>query len=199
MEKELAIDIVLLFSEKVTHKLIELNHKLKKEEKEIELNEKNCFAHLSLSMLGVKEKDLDDLKKELSKLLQKQKKFNLELKELTFDSIGSEKMWANLRVENNSYLQNLHKEIMKLTKQFNKLEFHKKMFCNPEEINLLTLQWAQGYEEKSSFDNFSPHISLGVGEFESEVLNLETQVEKVAICQLGSYCTCRKILFELSF
>ena len=53
---------------------------------------------------------------------------------------------------------------------------------------------AKNYPEKSSFENFFPHITIGYGEINNFSFPIIFSVSKLALCHLGNHCTCRKIL-----
>ncbi|MEM1137453.1 MAG: hypothetical protein AAGI07_16555, partial [Bacteroidota bacterium] len=63
--------------------------------------------------------------------------------------------------------------------------------CNESSIN-----WVNQYISKHSFSNFSPHITLGIGQFKGKFIPKESIAKRLAVCHLGNYCTCREILFE---
>jgi hypothetical protein len=68
------------------------------------------------------------------------------------------------------------------------------MVYSPPAVNELTLFWINGYFKNSSFENFKPHITTGFGKIDSVVLPIYFNASKLAICHLGNFCTCRKIL-----
>jgi hypothetical protein len=76
------------------------------------------------------------------------------------------------------------------------------MVLSPPMASESTLAWIKNYPEKSSFEKFFPHITIGYGEIndysfgfpQGGVPPIEFAVSKLALCHLGNHCTCRKIL-----
>ena len=64
--------------------------------------------------------------------------------------------------------------------------------------NSIQSVWIRNYSKESSLDKFSPHITIGIGEVESETRGLAYPIKfntsKLALCHLGNYCTCRKVI-----
>jgi hypothetical protein len=57
-----------------------------------------------------------------------------------------------------------------------------------------TLLWIKNYPEKSAFENFFPHITIGYGQVDDSSFTAEFTASKLALCHLGNHCTCRKVL-----
>ena len=71
------------------------------------------------------------------------------------------------------------------------------MLINPDEVERSTLLWIKNYRDKSSFDNFLPHITIGYGEATDSGLPASFIASELAICHLGNHCTCRKVLWSV--
>jgi len=60
--------------------------------------------------------------------------------------------------------------------------------------------WIKNYPKESSFENFFPHITIGIGEVEGEISGIKFPIKfnasKLALCHLGNYCTFRKIFLS---
>lgn len=70
------------------------------------------------------------------------------------------------------------------------------MCFSPPTVVEKTLLWINNYK-KSSFENFYPHITLAAtSKIENKKLNINFVASKIAICHLGNYCTCRKIIIS---
>jgi 2'-5' RNA ligase len=63
-----------------------------------------------------------------------------------------------------------------------------------EPVSESTLLWIKSYREKSSFANFRPHITIGYGRSANLSYPAQFHLAKLALCQLGNHCTCRKVL-----
>jgi len=71
------------------------------------------------------------------------------------------------------------------------------MIYGDEEVVESTSLWIRNYREKSSFANFSPHITIGYGVIENGPFPVEFAASVLALCHLGNHCTCRKILASI--
>jgi hypothetical protein len=71
------------------------------------------------------------------------------------------------------------------------------MLFNPREVEEVTLYWisnyANYYEDPSLFH---PHITVGFGETCKFQLPIDFTASKIALCHLGNYCTCRKVILS---
>jgi 2'-5' RNA ligase len=188
---KIAIDVVLLPPEDIMDKAIEINSQFADDP--IKLNKENCLPHISLCMGVVKEKNLlkikeiiDGISKQFSKLF------------LTIDEISDEHVC--FEIKNNENLQKLHEEIMTKLSSYLSYDATTDMCFSPPPVVEKTLTWINNYK-KTSFENFYPHITLGISKLEiskleNRKLNIDFIASKLAVCHLGNYCTCRKVIIS---
>ena len=96
---------------------------------------------------------------------------------------------------NNEILQKLHEELMTNLSTYLSYDATLEMFFSPPEIVEKTLFWVNTYRN-TSFENFYPHITLGISKLENHKMNINFIASKIAICHLGNYCTCRKVIIS---
>ena len=65
-----------------------------------------------------------------------------------------------------------------------------------EEISQITFDYIKAFPTKSSFENYVPHITLGADSIDLETGSFEFVSQELALCHLGNYCTCRKVLLS---
>ena len=65
-----------------------------------------------------------------------------------------------------------------------------------EEINDITIDYIKKFPTGSSFENYSPHITVASGDMDIKTESFEFASNEIALCHLGNYCTCRKILIS---
>jgi hypothetical protein len=185
---KIAIDIVLLPPEEIMDQAIEINKKLKDDP--IKLNKINCLPHISLCMGLMNENDFEKIKNIILEISKDFFKLNLKINKICNQSIS-------FKISYNQNLQKLHEKIM--LKLFPYLTYDAKIenCFSPPKVNEKTLFWINNYK-KTSFENFDPHITLGINDFEEKDLKINLFASKLAICHLGNYCTCRKILYEVN-
>jgi 2'-5' RNA ligase len=63
-----------------------------------------------------------------------------------------------------------------------------------EDGRLRDVAWVEGYRTQSSFERFTPHITLGHGETPPEIEPFDFEAWTIAACHLGRFCTCRRVL-----
>jgi hypothetical protein len=56
------------------------------------------------------------------------------------------------------------------------------------------LLWVSGYRLKSSFSEYAPHITLGHGAAPPSIEPFAFDAATIAVCHLGRFCTCRRVL-----
>ena len=193
-----AVDVVLLPTEAMMDRAIEANRELVKEfGGKIVLNKENCLPHISLAMGCVDEKDITAIREVLRAIAEKSSLSELKVIgiQTTTSSVG-EKV-SVFEVEKTRQLQLLHEEVMEKLAAHLSYNVTKDMTYNSGEVGESTLLWIRGYREKSSFANFSPHITIGYGEIENVPLPIEFAASKLALCHLGNHCTCRKVLVSI--
>ncbi|MDD4333317.1 MAG: hypothetical protein PHT51_04365 [Patescibacteria group bacterium] len=184
---KIAIDVVLLPPENIMDKAIKINQQFVDDS--IKLNKKNCLPHISLCMGIVDEKNLPEIKTIISKLSKRFFKLPLMINKIDSRHICFE-------IKKNKTIQKLHEEIMKGLSPYLSYKATTKMCFTPPPIVKKTLTWINNYK-KTSFKNFYPHITLGISKLENKKIKINFTASKLAVCHLGNYCTCRKILFSM--
>jgi hypothetical protein len=88
----------------------------------------------------------------------------------------------------------LHKEVMRRMTPYFSYNVTAEMVLCPPIPGESTLLWIKNYPEKSAFENFFPHITIGYGQMDEFSFTAEFTASKLALCHLGNHCTCRKVL-----
>ena len=187
----IAVDVVLLPPEEVMDKAVKINGELveKTGDTGIILDSEKCLPHVTLAMGCVEEEDLSHIDNILRSIAE-------DLLPITLKTIPFEKGPASLRIEKNRDIELLHELVMIRMSRFFTHEVSKNMIYDSqkEEIAELTFDYIRNFTTKSSFENYTPHITLGPGNADLQVGSFEFVTSRLALCHLGNYCTCRKIL-----
>ncbi len=193
----IAVDVVLLPSEKIIKMAIEINDELvEKFGRKIVFNEDNCLPHISLAMGCIEESDISDIKRILRMIAKQYPAGELQITGIQTSSNAVGEKVSAFEIERTERLQLLHKNIMSELAEYFTSDVTKDMVADGD-VEDSTLMWIRDYREKSSFENFSPHITLGYGEIPEQVQPMKLVASKLALCHLGNHCTCRRILASI--
>ena len=194
-----AVDVVLLPTEMMTEVAIGANAELvKKFGEKIVLNKENCLPHISLAMGCINDADIASVEEILWSIA---KQFTLgQLNVVGISVTGSsagEKVSA-FEIEKTEELRSLHKNVMEKLSPYFSTDVTEDMIYDGAGAGESTLLWIKNYPEESSFENFSPHITIGYGEVAGGVsFPIKFAVSKLALCHLGNHCTCRQVLVSV--
>ena len=213
---EIAVDVVLLPSEEMADKAIEANKELLKQcPNKIVLDKESCLPHISLAMGCIDERDIADIEKILQATAKQSSLGQLSAIGIHTGTNSTGEQVSVLQIERTEALQSLHEEVMRRLATYFNYDVTADMVFSPPGASESTLAWIKSYSEKSSFEKFFPHITIGYGEINNfsfppqgvlrkstgrltaESLGLRTikfAVSKLALCHLGNHCTCRRIL-----
>lgn len=195
---KIAIDVVLLPDEEMANKAIEVSKKQsEKYNDKILLNQENCLPHISLAMGVINENDIKKISQILDEIASQFTCFKLNVDSYRSPTIPSGDIVSEFSVEKTNDLQNLHVMIMDKLKQYLTHDASIDMVYSPPEVEELTLYWIKGYTQNFSYNKFRPHITLGFGEEKNIIMPIAFTASTLALCHLGNYCTCRKVLHSI--
>ena len=191
----IAVDVVLLPSGEMTDYAIEVNRELLKTfDNKIILDRENCLPHISLAMGCIDEENIPDIEKILRDIAEQYSFRELRVIDIRAETIPAGKKVSGFKIEKTKELQLLHEEVMQRLTPYFTYDVATAMLFSPPEVEEATLFWIKNYPEKSSFENFSPHITIGFGETDKVKVPIKFAASKLALCHLGNHCTCRKVL-----
>ena len=192
---KIAVDVVLLPSETIINRAIEANKQLLKQGiGEIVLNKEHCLPHISLAMGCIDERHITDIENILKSIADKNNPGRLSIVGINTGTNSLGEKVSSFEVKKTERLQSLHEQVMQRMKPYFSYNVTAEMVLSPPTTGESTLLWINNYPEKSAFDNFFPHITIGYGQIDDFSFASEFTVSKLALCHLGNHCTCRKIL-----
>jgi len=192
---EIAVDVVLLPSEEMADKAIAANKELLKQcADKIVLDKENCLPHVSLAMGCIDERDIADIEKILQVTAKQCSLGQLNVIGIHTGTNSAGKKVSVFQIEKTEALQSLHEEVMQKLAPYFSYDVTADMVLSPAMAGEPTLAWIKNYPEKSSFEKFFPHITIGYGGINNFSFPIKFVVSKLALCHLGNHCTCRKIL-----
>ncbi|MFH0978352.1 MAG: hypothetical protein V1837_03545 [Candidatus Woesearchaeota archaeon] len=190
MSNRLAINIVLLPSPEMTRKCIYLNRKLP--DRDIVLDAQSCIPHLSLCMAGIEAGNLSKVSAVLDQL--KVKPLSLESNGLQAYPVPKAKPFCGLYITKTPELTKLQEQVIDIIKPFAVKVGVADFIDGPKPLDAV---WVSNYVKNASSGKFNPHITIGLGKFEQLSSPISFEATKLAICHLGKFCTCRKLLHEV--
>jgi 2'-5' RNA ligase len=192
---KIAVDVVLLPSETMAGRVIEANRKLLKQTSGgIVLDKENCLSHISLAMGCIDQKDIVYIEKVLEAIAGRYSVQELKVIGVRVGTNSVGEKVSVLQIQRTEPLQSLHEEVMRSLMPYFMYDATADMVLSPPRAEESTLLWIRGYAEKSSFENFLPHITIGYGEIDDFSFPGKFTASRLALCHLGNHCTCRKVL-----
>ena len=104
---------------------------------------------------------------------------------------------SSIEIERSDELEGLHEEIMEAMVPYFRYAVSREMIWGGGAVAESTLNWISDYAEKSSFEKFFPHITIGYGEAKGGSFPEEFEASSLALCHLGNHCTCREVLLSI--
>jgi 2'-5' RNA ligase len=192
---KIAVDVVLLPSEAMTNQVIEANKMLLRQNADgIILDKANCLPHVSLAMGCMDERHITDIEKILRSIAGKYNPGRLSVIGVSIGTNSLGEKVSSFEVEKTDGLLLLHKQVMRKMTPYFSYNVTAEMVFSPPVASESTLLWIKNYPEKSAYENFFPHITIGYGQLDDFSFAAEFVASKLALCHLGNHCTCRKVL-----
>jgi len=194
---KIAADVVLLPSPEIIDVALQLNRQLLEATSSgFALNRSDCLPHISLAMGFLEEIEIPVLAKILQDIA-------LPLGPISLPVSGIEVVGASgqevsiISFERTAPVRSLHEIVTNRAAAYLSSEGTQETFFDPDHVRAASVNYVTRYREGASFERFFPHLTLGLGALDTKWLFPRTWVgAHLALCQLGNYCTCRKILFQ---
>lgn len=192
---KIAVDVVLLPIERIMDHAIEINRELLKQcPDKIILNKEDGLPHISLAMGCIEDADIAGIEEILRNIAVSHSPGPLYSNGIRTGFNAKNEKVSLLDLRKTQQLQLLHEIVMRKLASFFSYDVSVDMVLSPPTAGESTLLWIRDYPEKSSYEQFSPHITLGYGQLNNISFPAEFTAPKLALCHLGNHCTCRKIL-----
>ena len=96
-----------------------------------------------------------------------------------------------LTVEASAPLGHLHERLMDALRNEEVAGDAAAFQADGEPARPADVTWVEGFRERSSYSNYDPHVTVGIGPRALSAAPFRFPVEEVALCRLGRFCTCR--------
>lgn len=204
-ENTIAIDVLLIPSQEMYSQALALNSVINQNNPETIKLDENHVPHITLLQCFIKESDLQKVKSALEDIYKTIAKDSLKAKSLFYDE-DKEESFAMVRIEKSAPLLEIHKKVIELVKPFIVKNGSEACFVqNPDgsSVSESTVEYVHEFVEKHSYENYDPHISLGVAQntvLDSLAENIFKQIqfkaESLSVYQLGDHGTAQKLLWK---
>jgi hypothetical protein len=196
--RALAVDVALLPSDEIINAAIALNRALPGVARQpIVLSPTDCLPHVSLAMGCIAEGDVPAVANALESIAAAHAPIDLAFTGLHVRSSQIGDTVTSLEIARTTALRALHEAVMRATAPLFTHNATPAMFVEPSSVTESTLGWVNEYPAAATFDRFWPHVTLGMGTLpEGLPLPARSRASRLALCHLGSHCTCRRILIE---
>jgi 2'-5' RNA ligase len=191
----LAVDVVLLPDDAMTQRAIEINRRLITNGPQgIVLSRDDHLPHISLAMGCIEQEDVSTIRQRLEDVARRTPIRELRIVGVVNSTNSRGETTSLLEVERTEELQTLHEQGMQEMEPFFRYDVTEAMI-HDDVVAPSTLEWIRAYPQKSSYENFRPHITLGYGQVPPGLsFPIPFTAARLALCHLGNHCTCRKIL-----
>ena len=105
---------------------------------------------------------------------------------------------STVRLEPTDALIRLHTRLMDRLRRFESAQGDATAFLAAEDLppRDADVDWVLHFRANAAYDRFDPHITVGVGTLQELNPLPAAAGARVALCQLGRFCSCRRILAE---
>jgi 2'-5' RNA ligase len=189
-QRLIAIDVALLPPPDVTRRAIEISASLPADDAEAPRLDEAHLPHITLSQHFVRENELDVVFEKLDETFREQPSVAVHI-----TGGGHAASSLLLAVDPTAALVGLHERVMEALRGLERPGAGPGAFFDPD-ARVKDVLWVTGYRLKSSFGAYTPHITVGHGSQPPKVEPFTFEATKVAVCHLGRFCTCRRVVRE---
>lgn len=193
-----AVDFVILPPEHVADTAISLNKQVCNKSY-IALDKDQCLPHVSLLMGCLRLDQIRQAELILKAIASHHNVMSLRVPDIrTVNTSAGDIMTLNIEPHNG--LQTLHESLVDAFTSLLAKNANDDDVFGDSPVAPSTLDWINNYISDSCVENFWPHITVGYVKENTVVGDIKPftfAASRIAICHLGNYCTCKKVLTEI--
>lgn len=204
-EAPIAIDVLLTLPTEVYHNAIELNQTILNEHPNNFRLDEQHIPHITLLQGYIPQNKLDQVKEILAELYSNVENENLEMDTLQYDHTKKES-FASIGIQKTVSLQKLHEKVVSALSPYLINKGTQKSYIQNKDgtpIDQFTMDYVPKFVNDHSFENYNPHISLGVARTKlldslanNQVLPMDFRATSMSLYQLGAFGTARKLIWQ---
>ena len=183
-----AIDIAVLPPSDLSHRAVALSAALPANQFQGLRLDADHPPHITLTQQFVPADSLDALLGHVDRVLSGHEPLHLRV---TGGGKGTNSVW--MAIERTPALVALHERLQHATEPFEIGTGDAAAFVDGDARDG-DVRWVQRFRRESSFASFTPHITVGHASEPPFVEPMEVIATTIAVCQLGRFCTCRRII-----
>jgi 2'-5' RNA ligase len=196
----IAIDIALLLPKAVNERVKSANAALLAERPEGFRFDESHLPHITLVQQFIRRANISALIERIDPILR-----GMQPLALRVTGVGSSATAAHFAIEKTSEMDELHRTLLDAVQPFEVASGAAAAFYSRDERALEPVHepardkdvaWVSQFRSYASYDRFTPHITLGIGPPPGFREPFEFTADRVALCHLGRFCTCRVVLRE---
>ena len=188
MSDLIAIDVAILPPDHVSQLARALSAGLPGEDEDRFALDDDHLAHITLTQQFVRVEEIDLVARDIDDVLRTVAPMLLRVRG---GGVSGHTVW--MEIERTAELAALHETLMETLRGVERPGGTPAAFAGGD-ARVRDLLWVSSYRLKSSFGDYTPHITLGHGAQPPHIDPFEFTADTVAICQLGRFCTCRRVL-----
>jgi len=183
-----AIDIAILPPADVSARAVALSAALPVAESQGLLLGGDRLPHITLTQQFVQSESLDALLAQIDRVVGGESRLRLRV---TGGGKISNAVWMS--IERTPELAGLHERLQQVTKPFEVSPGDPSAFFGNDARDR-DAHWVEEFRRESSFDRFTPHITLGHAAAPPFIEPFDFVATTIAVCHLGRFCTCRRVI-----
>jgi 2'-5' RNA ligase len=183
-----AIDIAILPPPDVSARAIALSATLPAGESQGLLLGADRLPHITLTQQFIPTESLDTLLAAVDRVVGGRAPLRLRV---TGGGKGSDSVWMS--ITRTPELVGLHEQLLRASEPFEITGGDAAAFFGGDARDR-DVRWVAGFRRESSVDRFTPHITLGHACEPPDVEPVEFVATTLAVCHLGRFCTCRRVI-----
>lgn len=201
----IAIDVLLTLPKPVYDQAVQLNRAILENHPDNFTLDAHHIPHITLSQCYIVESDLPKVEQLLNGLYKTIEKDSLWANALQYNQDKTES-FASIGIEKSKPLMVLHKKTIALLEPYIITNGSQEAYVQNADgtpIDQFTIDYVPKFVSHYSYENYNPHISLGVAETsfldslaQHHFRDMKFRASAIAVYQLGNYGTARKMLWE---
>ena len=188
MSALLALDVALLLPPDARQRAMTISASLPPKESHGFRLDADHFPHVTLTQLFVRADEADAALDRIDDTLRGQQPFGIRV---TGGGKGHSSVW--MAVERTDAIASLHERLLEALRGLERPGGTAAAFFEGD-ARVGDVAWVTGYRLTSSLSAYNPHVTLGYAANPPAIEPFAFEATTVAVCHLGRFCSCRRIL-----